>query len=108
MSLGQTGRRMRRREFISLMAYLIAGCFAAITPADLGRAQPKKSTATADNLAAKIRCRDFQKNSDGKWTSGPNVRIGKMDFSSHTFGLGEVDVGGADLATVLDRKCAAH
>jgi hypothetical protein len=99
---------MRRCEFISLVAYVIAGCFAAITPADLAHAQPKNPTATADTLAAKIKCRDFQKNSDGKWISGPNVRIGKMDFSSHTFGLGEVDIGGADLATVLDRKCAAR
>jgi hypothetical protein len=34
--------------------------------------------------------------------------IGKLDFSSHTFGVGEVDIGGADLATVLSRKCARN
>jgi hypothetical protein len=99
---------MRRRNFIWLKAYVIAGCLAVITPADLARAQPKKPTAAEDTLAAKIKCRDFQKNSDGKWTSSSNVTIGKMDFSSHTFGVGEVDVGGADLATVLNRKCVAQ
>jgi hypothetical protein len=53
-------------------------------------------------------CQDFQKNSDGKWTSSSNATIGKMDFGSHTFGVGEVDIGGADLATVLNRKCVAQ
>src|SRR3974377_1649866 len=94
MWLAQYGRRMRQREFISLKAYVIAGCFAVITPADLAHAQPKKPTATEDTLAVKIKCQDFQKNSDGKWTSSPNVTIGKMDFSGHTFGIGEIDIGG--------------
>jgi hypothetical protein len=99
---------MRRRNFISLKAYVIAGCFAVITSAGLTHAQPKKPTATEDTLAARIKCQDFQKNAEGKWTSGLNARIGKMDFSSHTFGIGEVNIGAADLATVLNRKCAAH
>ena len=92
----------------SLKAYIIAGCFAVITPADLAHAQPKKPTATEDTLAAKIKCQDFQKNSDGKWTSSPHATIGKIDFGSHTFGVGEVDIGGADVATVLNRKCVAQ
>ena len=99
---------MRRCEFILLRAYVIAGCFAVITPADLAHAQPKKPTATEGTLAAKIKCQDFQKNSDGKWTSSSNATIGKMDFGSHTFGVDEVDIGGADLATVLNRKCVAQ
>jgi hypothetical protein len=92
---------MRQREFILLKAYVIAAC-AVVSPADLAHAQPKKPTAKGDTLAAIIKCQDFQKNSDGKWTSRPNVTIGKMDFSSHTFGVGEVDIGGTDLATVLN------
>ena len=52
---------MRRGEFISLKAYVIAGCFAIITPADFAHAQPKKPTATEDTLAAKIKCQHFQK-----------------------------------------------
>jgi hypothetical protein len=31
-----------------------------------------------------------------------------MDFSTHTFGVGEVAIGGVDLATVLNRKCTAR
>jgi len=87
---------------------VIAGCFAVILPADLAHAQPKKQAALEDTLASKIKCQDFQNNSNGKWTSNPNTRIGKMDFSTHTFGVGEVDIGGADLATVLNRKCVAR
>jgi len=99
---------MRRCELISLKAYVIVGCFTVITSANLACAQTKKPTATEDTLATKINCQDFQKNSDGTWTSSPNARIGKMGFSNHTFGVGEVDIGGADLAAILNRKCAAH
>jgi hypothetical protein len=99
---------MRRRGFISLKAYLIAGCFAVIVPTDFAHARAKKPSAAEYALVSKINCQDFQKNSDGKWTSNPNTRIGKTDFSTHTFGVGEVDIGGADLATVLNRKCAAR
>jgi hypothetical protein len=108
MALDQKGRRMRRREFISLKVYIIVGYFAAITPVDFAHAQPKSPSAAEGTLAAKIKCKDFQKNSDGIWTSSSNATIGKINFSSHTFGVGEVDIGGADLATVLNRKCVAH
>jgi len=96
---------MRRREFI---ACVIAGCFAAIIPADPTYSQTTKQAATENALAAKIDCKDFQKTSDGKWTSSAGTRIGKLDFSSHTFGVGEIRIGGADLATVLSRKCAVN
>jgi hypothetical protein len=39
------------------------------------------------------------------WTSGPNVKIGTNPFSNLTFESKRVTIGGADLATVLDRKC---
>ena len=97
-----------RCEFILLGAYVIAGCVAAVTSADLALAQAKNSTSMEDRLSAKIRCQDFHKNSDGKWTSSSKAKIGKMDFSNHTFGVDEVDIGGADLATFLNRKCVAH
>jgi hypothetical protein len=86
--------------------FVTAGCFAAMVPGE--PAQSNTPTATEDNLASKIRCQNFQKNSDGEWTSDHNTRIGKTDFSDHTFGVGEVEIGGADLATVLDRKCKAR
>jgi hypothetical protein len=86
--------------------YVIAGFFATMVPGDL--AQSNTPTATEDSLASKIRCQDFHKNSDGEWTSDHATRIGKTDFSDHTFGIGEVEIGGADLAAILDRKCKAR
>ena len=58
-------------------------------------------------LAAKIKCRDFRKNANGTWTSGPNTKIGASAFPQHTFDVRGVSIGGADLATVLNRKCGA-
>ena len=96
---------MRRREFISCV---LAACFAVVIPADPTRTQTTKQATAESTLAAKIKCKDFQKTSEGKWISSAGTRIGKLDFSSHTFGVGEVDIGAADLATVLSQKCAAH
>jgi len=56
-------------------------------------------------LAAKIKCVDFRKNANGTWTSGPNTKIGSNPFPKHTFDIHGVSIGGADLATVLNRKC---
>jgi hypothetical protein len=56
-------------------------------------------------LAAKIKCRDFRKNTNGTWTSGPNTKIGVNAFPQRTFDIRGVSIGGADLATVLNRKC---
>ena len=64
---------MKRREFI---ACVIAGCFAAIMPADPTYSQTTKQTATENTLAAKIKCKDFQKTSDGKWPAAPVQRLG--------------------------------
>jgi hypothetical protein len=55
-------------------------------------------------LDAKIKCRDFRKNVNGTWTSGPNAKIGANAFPQHTFDIRGVSIGGADLATVLNRK----
>jgi hypothetical protein len=57
-------------------------------------------------LADKIKCRDFRKNANGTWTSGPNTKIGVNAFPQHTFNIRGVSIGGADLATVLNRKCS--
>ena len=56
-------------------------------------------------LAGKIKCGDFRKNANGTWTSGPNTKIGANAFPKHTFDIHGVSIGGADLATVLNRKC---
>ena len=65
-------------------------------------ADPSKGEAA---LAGKIKCEDFRKNPDGTWTSGPDAKIGSNPFSNLTFESKRVAIGGADLATVLDRKC---
>jgi hypothetical protein len=68
-------------------------------------AQQAEGTKAEAALAAKIKCADFKKNADGTWTSGPNTKIGTNAFSDHTFDTRGVSIGGADLATVLNRKC---
>jgi hypothetical protein len=55
---------------------------------------------TEEALRAKIKCKDFKKNLDDTWTSGPNAKIGTNAFSNHTFDIGGVCIGDADLATV--------
>jgi hypothetical protein len=68
-------------------------------------AQQTNVTKAEAALAAKIKCEDFRKNSDGTWTSGPNITIGANAFPNHTFETHGVSIGGADLVTVLNRKC---
>jgi len=69
----------------------------------------QETIVTKAALAAKIKCRDFRKNASGTWTSGPNTKIGANAFPQHTFDIRGVSIGGADLATVLNRKCGvAH
>jgi hypothetical protein len=79
---------------------ILAVAFLAVTPA---AASPKE-----DALGVKIPCQDFQRGSDGQWISSPDTTIGTMPFGRHTFSIGDVDIGDADLATVLNRKCLAH
>jgi hypothetical protein len=68
-------------------------------------AQQTGVTKAEAALSAKITCKDFRKNSDGTWTSGPDTKIGANAFPNHTFDTNAVSIGGADLATVLNRKC---
>jgi hypothetical protein len=78
----------------------------AISQANTARAQKREPNETEKALAAQIKCEDFAKNSDGGWTSAPNVRIGATELGGNTFGVRGVNVEGADLATVLNQKCA--
>jgi hypothetical protein len=68
-------------------------------------ADPTQESKAEAALAGKINCDDFRKNPDGTWTSGPIAKIGSNPFSNLTFESKRVTIGGADLATVLDRKC---
>jgi len=95
---------MRRTMFIDKL-FNFALCLVATHYISSANAQQTKATTAEAALAAKIKCKDFRKNPDGTWTSGPNTKIGTIAFFSHTFGIENVSIGGADLATVLNRKC---
>jgi hypothetical protein len=85
--------------------FSVALCLAGADYVSSSNAQPAEATKAEAALTAKIRCKDFRKNADGTWTSGPNAKIGINAFSNHTFDIHGVSIGGADLATVLNRKC---
>ena len=83
-----------------LLAYLAVA--ASLSSANADPTQESKAEAA---LAGKIKCEDFRKNPDGTWTSRADAKIGSNSFSNLTFESKRVTIGGADLATVLDRKC---
>jgi hypothetical protein len=85
--------------------FSLALCLAAAEYVNSANAQQTETNKAEAALTAKIKCGDFRKNADGSWTSGPNAKIGTNAFSNHTFDTHGVSVGGADLATVLNRKC---
>jgi hypothetical protein len=91
---------MLPQNIFRILVYLAVA--ASLSSANADPTQESKAEAA---LAGKIKCEDFRKNPDGTWTSGPNVKIGSNPFSHLTFGRERVTIGGADLATVLDRKC---
>jgi hypothetical protein len=80
-------------------------CLVGAVTVDSANAQQTTVTKAEAALGAKIKCEDFKKNSDGTWTSGPNTKIGANAFPNHTFDTNGVSIGGADLTTVLNRKC---
>jgi len=85
--------------------FSLALCLAAAVYVNSANAQQTETSKAEAALAAKIKCKDFRKNADGTWTSSPNTKIGNNAFSNHTFDTHGVSIGGADLATVLNRKC---
>jgi hypothetical protein len=83
----------------------VALCLAGAVTVNSANAQQTSVTKAEAALGAKIACKDFRKNSDGTWTSGPDTKIGANAFPNHTFDTNAVTIGGADLATVLNQKC---
>jgi hypothetical protein len=77
----------------------------AVAIADRANAQTASPTDAERAMAAKIKCGDFKKNPDGSWSSGPNAKIGAMEFRNHRFEVGGFNFSGADVAVVLDQKC---
>jgi hypothetical protein len=88
------------QSIFRLLIYLAVA--ASLSSANADPTQESKAEAA---LAGKIKCEDFRKNPNGTWTSGPNAKIGSNPFPNLTFESKRVTIGGADLATVLDRKC---
>ena len=93
-------KSMLLQNIFSLLVYLAVA--ASLSSANADPTQESKAEAA---LAGKIKCEDFRKNPDGTWTSGADAKIGSNSFSNLTFESKRVTIGGADLATVLDRKC---
>jgi hypothetical protein len=93
-----------RHEILGVVLCLVGtDCFNSANAQQAG--QQTIVTKADAALAAKIKCGDFRKNDDGTWTSGPNTKIGDNAFPKHTFDIQGVSIGGADLATILNRKC---
>jgi hypothetical protein len=91
----------------NFLCHKLIGVMLCLVGADPITASAQQTTVTKAEaeLSAKIKCEDFKKNSNGTWTSGPNTKIGANAFPNHTFDTQGVSIGGADLATVLNRKC---
>ena len=83
-----------------------AVCDAALWCANPVVAQQVEATEAEKALAAQIKCEDFWRTADDGWVSGPNARVDGMVFSSNTIsGPSGINIGGADLAVVLKKKC---
>jgi hypothetical protein len=59
---------------------IVGHCALAISQANTAGAQKREPNETEKALAVQIKCEDFAKNSDGGWTSAPNVRIGATEL----------------------------
>ena len=71
-------------------------------------AQPAHPNEAEKAMAALVNCNDWKRNPDGSWTSGENVKIGNMTFSSSKIGPNGMNLNGADVATVLEQKCGGQ
>jgi hypothetical protein len=80
-------------------------CLTAAAYYNVANTGPTRDSKAEAALAGKINCDDFRKNPDGTWTSGPDAKIGSNPFPNLSVDTKRVTIGGADLATVLDRKC---
>jgi hypothetical protein len=97
--------KLLRHELFGVVLSFLAGAD-YINSANAQQPDQQTNVTKAEAaLAAKIKCGDFRKNGNGTWTSGPNTKIGTNAFPKHTFDIHGVSIGGADLATILNRKC---
>jgi hypothetical protein len=81
--------------------FMFAGLLIAYSGADLAQ-----MTTLEQALADKIKCDEWKKNPDGSWTSSSNSKIGSNVFRNTTIAPGAWSVDGADVGSVLNKKCA--
>jgi hypothetical protein len=63
-------------------------------------------TVMEQALADKINCDEWKKDRSGSWISKPDTKIGPYSFSNTTVAPGGWSLDGADVGTVLNKKCA--
>jgi hypothetical protein len=83
--------------------FIIAAAGLLIAQSGSGLAQ---MTAVEQALADQIKCDEWKRNQNGSWISKPDTKIGSYSFSNTTVALGAWSLDGADVATVLNKKCA--
>jgi hypothetical protein len=87
----------------NLAVCVVALCYANFAVAQQADTEPEKK------LSAQIMCEDFTRTADGGWMTGPNVRVGSMVLSNTCIsGPGGINISGADLVVVLNRKCGGQ
>jgi hypothetical protein len=83
--------------------FIIAAAGLLIAQSGSGLAQ---MTAVEQTLADKIKCDEWKKNQNGSWISKPDTKICSYSFSNTTIAPGAWSLEGADLGTVLNKKCS--
>jgi hypothetical protein len=66
---------------------------------------PAQMTTVEQALADKIKCDEWKKNQNGSWISMLETKIGSYSFSNTTVVPGAWPLDGADVGTVLNKKC---
>jgi len=83
--------------------FIIASVGVLIAQSGTGLTQ---MTLVEQALADKINCDEWKKNQNGNWISKPGTKIGSYSFSNTTVAPGDWSLDGADVGTVLNKKCA--
>ena len=83
--------------------FIVLGAGLLIAQSGTGLTQ---MTAVEQALADKINCDEWKENPNGSWISKPGTKIGSYSFSGTTVAPGDWSLDGADVGTVLNKKCA--
>jgi hypothetical protein len=83
--------------------FIIASVGVLIAQSGTGLAQ---MTLVEQALADQINCDEWKRNQNGSWISKPGTKIGSYSFSNTTVAPGDWSLDGADVGTVLNKKCA--